>query len=246
MLDKVYIAAVNLSSKDIIRIHNFLNLNKEADYEIVELDQISKAHIVIYDASHPIALKKVNALVKRYNFTGIIAIGEGHNTIDDRLYLKRPLNVRKFNHALSEVIHQQHNIPSSNESFNVLVVDDSLAVQAHMVQKVKELYNQSIDVCVADSGEQALSIMESQTFDLIFLDVMMPGINGYQCCKDIKSKYQSKVVMLTGKSSAINRVRAKMAGCDNFLSKPPKDIQLQKIIDFYYQPQNPIEEQVHV
>jgi len=66
---------------------------------------------------------------------------------------------------------------------------------------------------------------------MVFLDVMMEDVNGYEVCKWIKKvKSSINVVMLTSKSSPFDRVRAKLSGCNNFISKPPKDKHLKKVI----------------
>ncbi len=104
---------------------------------------------------------------------------------------------------------------------NVLVVDDSPAIREHLGGLLKAKGNR---VTVADCGEKALDIVQAQNFDCIFMDVMMPGMDGYEACKKIKSKKVNgktlSVIMLTGKSSPFDRIRGKMAGCDAYLTKP--------------------------
>lgn len=106
----------------------------------------------------------------------------------------------------------------------VLVVDDSATVRAFMRIKLSPF---QFDVDFAETGEQAVEKAIAKAVDkpynCIFLDIMMPGIDGYEVCKKIKSNNntkQSAVVMLTSKSSIIDKLRANWSGCDAFLSKP--------------------------
>ncbi|MFZ6818128.1 response regulator [Undibacterium sp. Ji22W] len=106
----------------------------------------------------------------------------------------------------------------------VLVVDDSATVRAFMRIKLSPF---QFDVDFAETGEQAVEKAAAKAndkpYNCIFLDIMMPGIDGYEVCKRIKSNSKTKssaVVMLTSKSSIIDKLRANWSGCDSFLSKP--------------------------
>ncbi|MBC3873958.1 response regulator [Undibacterium flavidum] len=106
----------------------------------------------------------------------------------------------------------------------VLVVDDSATVRAFMRIKLSPF---QFDVDFAETGEQAIEKASAKAndkpYNCIFLDIMMPGIDGYEVCKRIKSNQKTKssaVVMLTSKSSIIDKLRANWSGCDSFLSKP--------------------------
>jgi two-component system cell cycle response regulator len=106
----------------------------------------------------------------------------------------------------------------------VLVVDDSATVRAFMRIKLSPF---QFDVDFAETGEQAvekaIAKAADKPYNCIFLDIMMPGIDGYEVCKQIKfnsNTKQSAVVMLTSKSSIIDKLRANWSGCDAFLSKP--------------------------
>lgn len=103
---------------------------------------------------------------------------------------------------------------------SVLVVDDSATVRAFMRSKLAPF---RFDVDYAESGEAAIDMAQSKAYTCIFLDVMMPGIDGYQVCKLIKSSPATKgtaVVMLSSKSSAFDKFRGNWAGCDAYLGKP--------------------------
>ncbi|MDY7539179.1 response regulator [Undibacterium sp. RTI2.1] len=103
---------------------------------------------------------------------------------------------------------------------SVLVVDDSATVRAFMRIKLAPFH---FDVDYAENGEQAIAMAEIKKYTCIFLDIMMPGIDGYKVCKHIKANPSTKntaVVMLSSKSSAFDKFRGAWAGCDTYLGKP--------------------------
>lgn len=107
-----------------------------------------------------------------------------------------------------------------------LVVDDSEAVCAQMQTL---LQRQSIDVEVCDDAASAFKALETKTYDVIFLDVVLPDMEGFKACKRIKSDEHTRnipVIMLTGKGSSFNRVQGRMAGCDRYLIKPASEQQV--------------------
>jgi twitching motility two-component system response regulator PilG len=115
-----------------------------------------------------------------------------------------------------------------------LVVDDSQTIQKQIELGLR-LHNVAA-VCV-DSGEAAMAALEKRDFDLIFLDVVLPGgTDGYQICKAIKKNKANKdipVVMLTSKSSAFDRVRGSMVGCDTYLTKPVDNETFSSVVAKY-------------
>lgn len=101
-----------------------------------------------------------------------------------------------------------------------LVVDDSLPVRK---QVAMALQRSGIDAEFAENGESALELVAENDYDIIFLDVVMPGADGYEVCKTIKRDRKKKtipVIMLTGKSSPFDKVKGKLSGCDTYLTKP--------------------------
>jgi twitching motility two-component system response regulator PilG len=118
---------------------------------------------------------------------------------------------------------------------SVLVVDDSLPVRIQMNMALKD-YANNIDL--AESGEKALELLKANRYDMIFLDVILPGVDGYEICKTIKGDDAFKstpVVMLTGNSSATDQVKGKLAGCDSYLIKPVKSELFKETMTRYIQ-----------
>lgn len=101
-----------------------------------------------------------------------------------------------------------------------LVVDDSTTLRRLMDLTLRPM---GVDVEFADRGEDALALVKNRFYDVIFLDVMLPGIDGYRVCKAIKGDKATRdtpVIMLTSKDSAFDKVRGIMAGTDVYLTKP--------------------------
>jgi CheY-like chemotaxis protein len=112
----------------------------------------------------------------------------------------------------------------------VLVVDDNLTVREFMKSKLAAF---SFNVDYAESGEQAIGFTGQKHYACIFLDVVMPGIDGYQVCKLIKSNRSAQktaVVMLTSKDSPFDKIRGSMSGCDAYLTKPVDEEKLLETI----------------
>ncbi|RMF06121.1 MAG: response regulator, partial [Alphaproteobacteria bacterium] len=99
----------------------------------------------------------------------------------------------------------------------VLVVDDVLPNVKLLESKLSKEY---FDVLTATSGGEALSIMQREMPDIVLLDVMMPGMDGFEVCRRIKLDAATShipVVMVTGLDQASDRVAGLEAGADDFL-----------------------------
>lgn len=112
----------------------------------------------------------------------------------------------------------------------VLVVDDSLPVRQALEMKLTMMDYQ---VETATNGQQAIEMIDNNFYDSIFLDVVMPGVDGYDVCKRIKKDKKTKhipVIMLTSRSSPFDKVKGKLAGCDSYLTKPVEHEEFQKVV----------------
>lgn len=133
---------------------------------------------------------------------------------------------------LETIIEKGGQTPSPKKRA-VLVVDDSLPVRKALDMKLT-LMNYEVEL--ASSGEQAMKLLQDNNYDSVFLDVIMPGMDGYEVCKRIKrdkTKKHMPVIMLTSKSSPFDRVKGKLAGCDTYLTKPVEHEEFQKVVSGY-------------
>ena len=108
----------------------------------------------------------------------------------------------------------------------ILVVDD---IPANVKMLEARLLAEYFDVITAENGFAALELCEKTQVDLILLDIMMPGIDGFTVCERLKSNPRTAhipVVMVTALDQPSDRVRGLKAGADDFLTKPVNDLQL--------------------
>jgi len=99
----------------------------------------------------------------------------------------------------------------------ILAVDDDVQVLS-LVRDTLEM--EGYRVITADRGEAAVAAFEQQLPDLVVLDIMLPGIDGYAVCRRIRSSSQVPIIMLTGRGSDEEKVRGLDAGADDYVPKP--------------------------
>lgn len=102
----------------------------------------------------------------------------------------------------------------------VLVIDDS-----NTIRKCAEMYltQAGCDVILAEDGFAALAKITTHNPDVIFIDIMMPRLDGYQTCALIKRnpKFRgTRVIMLSSRDGVFDRARGRLAGSDEYLTKP--------------------------
>ncbi len=124
---------------------------------------------------------------------------------------------------------------AAGQDADVLVIDDSDIVQRTMVRKITE-YGQRVDV--ASNGPDALAMLQGHRYKLVFLDVLMPGMDGFEVCKRIKksAEYKSTAVyMLSSKDGMFDKVRGTLAGCNGYLVKPLEARKLREVLDKHFE-----------
>ena len=110
--------------------------------------------------------------------------------------------------------------------YHILVVDDDDRIR----ELVKEYLNDNgFIVSTGNSAEEGKTKLSYFKFDLIVLDVMMPGQNGFELTKEIKEKSDIPILLLTAKSEVENRIQGLELGADDYLGKPfePKELLLR-------------------
>lgn len=112
-----------------------------------------------------------------------------------------------------------------DDPLQILVVDDSQAIHLIMKKMLGDLAGHfRLETDHASSGEEALERVQTRCYDVVFLDVEMPGVGGHEACRRIKQRCdKTRVAMLSSLANLANREAAFSAGCDHYLEKPPKD-----------------------
>ena len=106
------------------------------------------------------------------------------------------------------------------DRLRALVVDDNPTVRLQLVKVIERM---GLDCDTAEGGESALQKLAQQSYNMIYVDVVMPDMDGYKLTREIKRNRDHKstpVVILTSKSSPFDRARGALAGCDTYLTKP--------------------------
>jgi DNA-binding response OmpR family regulator len=105
----------------------------------------------------------------------------------------------------------------------VLIVDDEQHIRLLIEQTLEELEDEGVDLLTATNGEEAVSVVENHHPDLIFLDVTMPRLDGFEVCRRVKQEMDltgTYVVLLTAKGQAYDREQGLAAGADLYMTKP--------------------------
>lgn len=239
-----------------------LAASRSRQYIMVTAGERATAEIMLVDVDDNNAVNEWKSFTVHNNNIPIIKVAKvvPADASPAEVYLRRPLTLKRVLETLDKVTIEVHKyVPELvvggedvlDEAANaalldaaqsaqqvirtgtkVLVVDDSLPVRKSMEIQLG-LYGMDIDF--AETGEEALDYVKKpdNLYDIIFLDLMLPGIDGYKVCKEIKSHKASKntpVVMLTGKGSRFDKLRGTMAGASVYLTKPVEQEKLKEVI----------------
>lgn len=105
----------------------------------------------------------------------------------------------------------------------ILIVDDEPHLRILLEQTLEELEDDGVELLVACNGSEALEIIEEEKPKLVFLDVMMPKMNGFEVCQHVKKQLGMKnvyIVMLTAKGQEFDKQRGVEVGADIYMTKP--------------------------
>ena len=108
-------------------------------------------------------------------------------------------------------------------SLKILIVDDESHIRSLIEQSLEELEDNGVDFFTAENGEQALEIIKTENPQLVFLDVMMPKMNGMEVCRRVKKELGMEdvyIVLLTAKGQELDRIKGQEVGADVYITKP--------------------------
>jgi len=123
---------------------------------------------------------------------------------------------------------------NSKHKSRFLIVDDSSYV---WTQLRICLENCPADLDFVSTAEDGVEEVKKRPYDLVFMDVMLPGMNGYDACKQIKKDKQSKhvpVIMLTGRSAPANKLKGVLSGCNYYMTKPVAEAEVRAVVDRFF------------
>ena len=103
----------------------------------------------------------------------------------------------------------------------ILIVDDEPHIRILLEQTLELLEDQGVELLIAKDGREGLQAALDERPDLIFLDVNMPYLSGYEVCQHIKeADNKIPVILLTAKGQALDKERGREAGADEYVTKP--------------------------
>jgi len=151
----------------------------------------------------------------------------------------KPDDIMLSNHVnsllirMNEIREQEQVHADMVSGKKILVVDDSVTIRKLIAGKLEKCGH---EVFLCENGSDAIKHIESNLPDLILLDISMPGIDGYEVCRHIRSRAESAnlpVVMISGKDGFFDKMRGRMAGSTGYITKPFGPETLMKSIEFY-------------
>jgi len=106
----------------------------------------------------------------------------------------------------------------------ILIVDDEVHIKMLLEQTLEELEDEfDVELFTASDGEEGLALIRSERPDLVFLDIMMPKMNGYEVCRIVMEDSQFndiKIILLTAKGQEVDRKQGLELGAKMYMTKP--------------------------
>ena len=124
---------------------------------------------------------------------------------------------------------------SQDKNLKIMVVDDSKTIRRTAETL---LQREGFNVITAEDGFEALAKIANQKPDLIFVDIMMPRLDGYQTCALIKNNAQFKstpVIMLSSKDGLFDKAKGRIVGSDQYVTKPFSKVELLEAVENHCQ-----------
>ena len=105
----------------------------------------------------------------------------------------------------------------------ILIVDDEAHIRILLEQTLEDLEDEGVELLMASNGAEALELIQSERPKLVFLDVMMPQMDGFEVCQSVRGDAQLQdtyIIMLTAKGQAFDQQRGQEVGADLYMTKP--------------------------
>jgi DNA-binding response OmpR family regulator len=105
----------------------------------------------------------------------------------------------------------------------LLIVDDESHIRMLIEQTLEDLEDEGVELLFAENGAQALEIIKEEEPNLVFLDVMMPKMNGMEVCHKVKKELNMNhvyIILLTAKGQEVDRQKGLEMGADRYMTKP--------------------------
>jgi two-component system cell cycle response regulator len=254
------IGSVGFSKKQRIKLEKIFKLSKQTRYTLVDPDFDALPDLMLVYGFELDQYPQLSELPSGYH-SRLILVGRGKPADKGYAHLGYPLvssrvlralgNMMRENEEMvveapaqsgenkfekyqsAAVVAPDETLSSSRSSFQVLVVDDNEIMQQALNKELQQL-PLPVNVHFAATGEEALEKVAVNNYDFIFLDVVMPGIDGFETCTEMRKRSELKktpIIMLTSKTSPMDEVKGIMSGCSTYLTKPIEHEEFQKVIN---------------
>ncbi|NEP61229.1 MAG: response regulator [Symploca sp. SIO2G7] len=108
-------------------------------------------------------------------------------------------------------------------SQKILIVDDEHYIRMLLEETLEELEDEGVELLIASNGAEALETIKTEKPELVFLDVMMPKMNGFDVCNIVKNELKLTnihIIMLTAKGQEFDKQKGQEVGADLYMTKP--------------------------
>ena len=197
---------------------------------IVSISDQDDCVIGDYKIKRPLLITRVMRALEQASEQYQSSDSDSDSDSENNETIERPQPIEKPVKKVSKPIKKTKEAKTERGDFHALVVDDSAAIRK---QLELELRDTMISADYADCGKAALEKINKTQYDLIFLDIIMPDIYGYEVCKQLRKKENYKrtpVIMLSGKTEPLDEVEGIIAGATTYLLKPIKHKDFQKTL----------------
>ncbi len=238
---QITVSAIGLGGRDLSFLNSVFRLSPKLQGECRFVGAEKRraagrlANVVFVNADDADAVGVWRTLGPENPHTTPIMVASQPTTENGVLSLQRPLILRNILQMLEQVTAPSSHAGAvqtpADAALKILVVDDSFPVRKYMEDKLQTLASHPVHLEFASNGEEALMKTGLGRYDLVFLDVVMPGLDGYSVCKKIRSGQSGHVVMLTSKKSPFDKVKGALSGAEAYITKPPEDERLKEILE---------------
>ncbi len=235
---------IGLDAKETALFDRVVSFNKTHGLEAEVVDDMANADLFVVTDDKYLTVEHLSSSKT------LVVVANNENNDKGDFQVARPLMITKVMNLLKDALEnakdKKVNGPSDEnatpnaaitetvveeevKAHHALIIDDSAAIRK---QLELELRDAGISSDYAESGEDALEKIKDKDnhFDLIFLDIIMPGIDGYETCKQMRANPDFKktpIIMLSGKTTPLDEVQGVIAGATTYLTKPVKSDRLQ-------------------
>lgn len=252
MPERYTVALQGFSPFERSTLSSFFRLAGQRTPSYEQVDRLDRSDFVIADADHDASLA---AVLDAGRAPDTVFVG-ARAPQGAMAWLPRPIDPMHIMRELDSLVEQRHSSPGElraalaevnpavRESVprvrgsgrDVLVAEDSAIARRFLQVRLERL---GYEVHLATGGDEALALLAERRFAIAFLDVVLgpPGsLDGLSLCQRIKQEpalsggLPPKVVLVTGLTGAMDKVRGSLAGCDAYLTKPLSEDELRKVL----------------